>query len=87
VKAEVWAKLTDLDSKESIYQRSARMSGFYNYKQLDLIKPYFDKFYEFLPQLLGSKQTFKYVEAFFDTLLPRMVITDSNIVFLLSLKL
>jgi len=54
-KAKVWAILTDLNSTESMYQKSARMSGFYAYNQMDEIRPYFAKFYEFLPTLLSSQ--------------------------------
>lgn len=61
------------------------MGGFYSWKQLDLIRPYFDKFYEALP-LIYEKTSFKYVESF-NSLLPRMEIKDEHIVKLLALKL
>ena len=84
-KAHVWEQLTDTNSTESIYKRGAKMGGFYSWKQLDLIRPYFDKFYEVLPHIY-EKSTFKYVENFY-TLLPRMEIKDEHIVKLLALKL
>ena len=62
------------------------MAGFYSWKQIDLVKPYFDKFYEVLPQIY-EKNAFKYVENFFHSLLPRMEIKDEHIVKLLALKL
>jgi hypothetical protein len=62
------------------------MGGFYSYKQIDLIRPYFDKFFDVLPQIY-EKQAFKYVEAFYHSLLPRMEIKDEHIVKLLALKL
>lgn len=62
------------------------MGGFTSWKQLDLIKPYFDQFYEVIP-LIYEKQSFKYVENFFHTMLPRMEIKDEHIVRLLALKL
>jgi len=58
------------------------MSGFYNWKQIDLVRPYFDEFYEVLPTLY-EKNTFKYFESFFYSLLPRMEIQDRHIVKLL----
>ena len=85
-KAQVWAAITDVTSTESIYKRGAKMGGFYSYKQMDLISPYFDKFFEDLPKIY-EKQAFKYVETFFHSLLPRMDIKDEHIVKLLSLKL
>jgi hypothetical protein len=71
-KAKVWEQITDPNSTESIYKRKAKMSGFYSWKQLDLIRPYFDKYYEVLP-LIFEKNPFNYVEAF-TILLPRMEI-------------
>ena len=85
-KAKVWKELTDLSSTESIYDRSAKMTGFYSWRQLDLIRPYFDKFYEVLP-LIYEKQAFKYLESFESHLLPRMEIKDEHIIKVLSLKL
>lgn len=41
-KQKVWESLIDPTSEDSIYKRGARMSGFYNWKQLDLVRPYFD---------------------------------------------
>ena len=84
-KAQVWAQLIDTNSTDSIYKRGAKIGGFYSWKQLDLIRPYFDKFYEVLP-LVYEKSTFKYVETF-NSLLPRMEINDSHIVKLIALKL
>ena len=62
------------------------MAGFYSYKQLDLIRPYFEKFFQVLPQIY-EKQAFKNVEYFFHSLLPRMEIKDEQIVKLIALKL
>mmetsp|Transcript_42769 Transcript_42769/g.41119 ORF Transcript_42769/g.41119 Transcript_42769/m.41119 type:complete len:233 (+) Transcript_42769:2025-2723(+) len=86
-KAKVWAILTDPNSSESLYQKSARISGFYAYNQLDEIRPYFAKFYELLPTLFTSQTQFKFIEAFFYGLLPRVDIRDEDIVKLMTLKL
>lgn len=85
-KAKIWEEVTDVNSTESIYKRAAKMGGFYSYKQLDIVRPYFDKFFDVLPQVY-EKQAFKYVENFFHSLLPRMDIKDEHIVRLLTLKL
>ena len=86
VKAQVWKEITDPNSVESIYDRRAKMAGFYSYGQLDIIRPYFDKFYDVLPQIY-EKQSFKYVENFEAYLLPRLEIKDEHIIKLVSLKL
>lgn len=63
------------------------MVGFYgNWKQTDLVKPYFEKFYEILP-LIYQKQSYKYLETFFYNLLPRRNIRDEHIVQLVTMKL
>ncbi|CDW89925.1 aminopeptidase n [Stylonychia lemnae] len=84
-KRKVWDSLIDHTTQDSIYKRGARMSGFYNWKQLDIVQPYFDEFYEILPTIY-EKTPFKYVESFFYSLLPRMEIHDRHIVKLLQLK-
>ena len=50
-----------------------------------MVRPYFDKFFEVLPQI-GDKTTFKYLETFFHSMLPMMEISDSHIVKLVALK-
>ena len=85
-KEAVWLAITDVNSTDSIYKRSAKMGGFYSWKQLDLIRPYFARYFEVLP-ILYEKQAFKFIEAFFHSLLPRMEITNEQIVRMLALKL
>lgn len=51
VKAKVWAEITDVDSKNSVYVQTAKIHGIYSSEQLfdsdsSLVTPYFDKFYE-----------------------------------------
>lgn len=86
VKAQIWADITNPASTDSLYVKSAKMGGFYNWEQLDLIEPYFEKFYEILPEL-HEKYTFKEFDTFFFSLLPSMTIRDSHIVKLVELKL
>lgn len=84
-KAENWKAITDVNSEESLYKRSARMAGFYSWGQLDLVRPYFDQFYNELRNLQANT-SFKYCETFFYSMLPRKEITDSQIVKLVQLK-
>ena len=84
-KAEVWRELVDPQSKLSLYERRAQMAGFYSWAQVDVCQPYFDKFYEALPDL-SAHHTYKYIETFFYSMLPRMRIEDRHIVKLMTIK-
>lgn len=86
VKAQVWADLTNPDSKESLYSRRAMMSGFWVKDHNDLTEDYVNKFYDVLVDL-NEKVTYKYMETFFYSMLPRNQVKDEHIVKLLSLKL
>lgn len=78
-KEAVWKEITDPSSELSLYQKGALMGGFYSFKQLNIIRPYFSKFIEQLPSLY-KQQTFKFMEAFSGSLLPRLEVEDSYIV-------
>lgn len=84
-KAKTWAEITDLNSKDSVYLRSAKIAGFYSWDQIDIIAPYFEKYYEILP-VLSKGSSFRYFETFFHSLLPTMQIADQHIVKLVALK-
>jgi len=71
LKAKTWAEITDLNSKDSLYLKNAKIAGFYSWDQLDIISPYFDKYYEVLP-VLNQGTTYKYMSSFFYSLLPTM---------------
>ena len=59
-KAAVWKEITDPQSTLSAKQREAKMSGFFVQDQLDLCRPYFNKYYEVLP-LIESEHGYKYL--------------------------
>lgn len=61
------------------------MGGFFSWKQEDICKPYYDRFYQDLPQIY-EKCPFKYVQAYFNNMLPRKHISNDHIVKLLELK-
>jgi len=85
VKATIWAEITDPDSTESLYMRSAKINGFMSFEQLDLCEPYFDKFFDHVATMQAKTST-KIFESFFFGLLPRMNISDAHIVKLVALK-
>jgi len=84
-KAETWAAITDPNSGDSMKESIAKMSGFYSRKQMDLVRPYFDMFYQVLPVLQKATGQ-KYMNAFVGSLLPTFEIDDSQIVQLVTLK-
>jgi len=84
-KAKIWADITDMNSTESVYTRQAKMQGFYVNYQIELLRPYFDKFYDVIGEM-HSKCTFKYMDNFFYAMLPRMEVDDSQIVRLVQMK-
>lgn len=86
VKAKVWDDITNPECKDSLYIKRSKMGGFYASDQMEIIEPYFDKFYDVLTEL-HEKYTYKEFDTFFHNMLPRMKITDSHIVKLVSLKL
>lgn len=72
-KAEVWKILTEKDSSYSMYEREAMISGFYSYDQLDILEPYFDKFFDVIQDIHGNHAA-RYFERFLYGLLPKMVV-------------
>mmetsp|Transcript_17220 Transcript_17220/g.21745 ORF Transcript_17220/g.21745 Transcript_17220/m.21745 type:complete len:101 (-) Transcript_17220:11-313(-) len=60
------------------------MGGFYASEQMDIIEPYFDKFFDILP-FMHEKSTHKTFESFFFNMLPRMAVKDAHIVRLVNL--
>lgn len=85
LKAKTWAEIVDCNSKDSVYLRTAKIQGFYSWDQLDIISPYFDKYYEELPKL-SELSSYRYFQTFFYSLLPTMQIADCHIVKLVSMK-
>ena len=61
------------------------MAGFYSFGQLDIVSPYFDKYFDILPTLY-KQMSYRSFESFFYNLLPRMAVTDEHIVKLIALK-
>jgi hypothetical protein len=85
-KAKVWAEITDPNNTDSLYVRQAKMNGFYGHDQHDIVKDYFEKFYEILP-IMHKNSTHKKFDSFFNTMLPRSgEIKDEHIVKLMCLK-
>lgn len=85
MKAKVWAQIVDVSSKESQYVREAKIKGFYQRNQLDIIAPYFEKFYgEIVNMHHGVSH--RYFMNWFNMMLPTYQIADAHIVKLASIK-
>ena len=85
VKATIWDELTDPANTESKKMKEAKMAGFYSMNQIDILAPYFEKFYDTLPVMQKQLSGLGF-EPYFFTLLPRMVVEDRHIVKLVALK-
>jgi hypothetical protein len=86
IKAKIWAEITDPENKDSAYIRTSKMNGFYVRDQLDIIEPYFDKFYQVLPYAFKT-MSYRNFSGFFSAMLPRVgEIKDEHIVRLVCLK-
>lgn len=61
------------------------MEGFFSGGQLDLVRPYFDKYYEVLP-LIESQHGYKYLQFFSNVMVPTLEVEDKHIVKLINIK-
>ncbi len=56
LKEKLWNELTNMDSKDSILVSQQKISGMWNrYQQFDLIEPYFEKYYQILPEIIEKR--------------------------------
>jgi len=51
----LWDEITDVKSTDSVPETKLKIEGFFQKSQLDLIKPYFDKYYSVVKDLVGKK--------------------------------
>lgn len=85
MKAKIWNEIIDVNTSNSLYVLIAKIQGFYSSEQLDIVAPYFDKFYEEITRL-QKNTSHRFFEIFFHSLLPTMQIADCHIVKLASIK-
>ena len=77
-KALVWEQITDPGNPDSSIVKAAKMTGFASKEQIDLLEPYFDKFFDTL--VLQSKMSsYKSLCSFFHAMLPRLSVKDDYI--------
>lgn len=75
IKDRVWSEITEINSEDSLIVLNAKMIEFYSLEQLDLVKPYFAKFFD---TLLTMKDC-KHFSSFFNHLLPILDAESSDI--------
>lgn len=85
LKEKIWQELIDPKTTCSLYERRSKMAGFYSSTNQEVYLPYYDKFYDYLSDL-HVDHTYKYIESFFYSLLPRKTIEDRHIVKLMTIK-
>lgn len=75
-KERIWATVTDLDNTETLQSIQIKLSGFFRRnQQLDLIEPYFTKYFDMLGMVVDRKDR-EYAEAFMNTLSPAFMATE-----------
>jgi len=62
-KEQVWKDITDPKSTLSSEQKGALMEGFWIQDQLELLRPFFDRYFETIPEI-ESQHGFKYLGMF-----------------------
>lgn len=72
VKARIWQEIIDPNTQDSHVQRNAKMAEFYSNNQLDLVKPYFAKFFDEIVRQRDHQQ----FQLFVTCLLP---VIDANL--------
>ena len=73
-KEQVWKMLYAEKQTVSFYERNALMSGFWHYKQTDLLKPYYEMFLKALPEI-AERGDNDYKKAFVKQMCPSYGIT------------
>ena len=77
-KERIWVSITALDSEDSLNISQIKMKGFFQRnQQLELIEPYFDKYFDVLGEIVERKDR-EYAEIFMNTLSPAFMARDSD---------
>lgn len=70
LKQRLWESFTDPSNKESLKELTLKMQGFWQRKQqLDLISPYFEKYYQVLESIVETRDR-EFAEVFMEQLSP-----------------
>lgn len=77
-KERIWMSITDMENTESLQTLQIKMNGFFRRnQQLELITPYFEKYFDVLGEIVEKKDR-EYAEIFMNTLSPAFMARDSD---------
>lgn len=77
-KEDSWNLILNKDNQLSLKNIEARLEGFYQWNQLDLIQPYFDRVLEKLPEVADNYWR-EFLLAFFHNLHPHMEVKQEYV--------
>lgn len=84
-KEHAWNEIVNPNSTHSDKERQAMMMGFWASSQLELTRPYADKYYESLKDF-NKYHSWKYMDSFIMFMRPSLEILDSHIVKMVTIK-
>ena len=77
-KERIWAAITDITNTEGLQAMQIKMQGFFRRnQQLDLIQPYFEKYFDVLGEIV-EKRDREYGETFMTMLSPAFMARESE---------
>lgn len=78
LKEKLWNEITDFDSKDTLIQTQIKIAAFFQrQQQLELIKPYFQKFYDIILDVV-EKRDREFSEVFMNRLCPAFMATEND---------
>lgn len=78
LKAKLWDEITDTSKDIALMELKQKVAGFFQrHQQLDLIKPYFDKFYKVCEKVVNEKDR-EYAEIFINGCSPAFMARDED---------
>ena len=78
LKERLWKEITDKDSKESLLELRCKMEGLWQPRQqLDLMKPFFDKYYDTVKKVVDERDR-EFAQAFMNALSPACMAREED---------
>lgn len=78
LKEKLWNEITDFESKDTLIQTQTKIAAFFKkQQQLELIKPYFQKFYDIILDIVEKKDR-EFSEVFMNRMSPSFMATEND---------
>ena len=77
LKKRLWDEITDVNSTDSVLETRLKIQGFWQKSQLELITPYFDKYYSNVAKLVADKDR-NWAEVFIGGLSPAFMSREED---------